>query len=132
MPDKSPATQMYQTPGALFGRVVIYTILIIAAIYFLVPLFVMVITSIKTMADIRTGQLISWPREVNLDAWKEACGEVVFPRLVRRCQPRERQTASVRVPRSQCFPATAARPQTVPESRPLRTMPAHRIPWFRH
>ena len=72
MPEKRPATEMYQTPGAIFGRVVIYTILIIAAIYFLIPFFVMVITSIKTMADIRTGQLISWPREVTLDAWKEA------------------------------------------------------------
>lgn len=72
MPDKSPATEMYQAPGAIFGRVVIYTILIIAAIYFLIPFFVMLITSIKTMADIRTGQLISWPQEVTLDAWKEA------------------------------------------------------------
>ena len=63
---------MYQKPGAILGRVVIYAILIIAAIYFLIPLFVMIITSIKTMADIRTGQLISWPREITLDAWKEA------------------------------------------------------------
>jgi len=72
MPNKGPATGMYRTPGAIFGRVVIYTILIIAAIYFLIPLLVMVITSIKTMTDIRTGQLISWPREVTLSAWKEA------------------------------------------------------------
>jgi len=63
---------MYQTSGAIFGRAVVYAILIIAAIYFLIPLFVMIITSIKTMSDIRTGQLISWPREVTLDAWKEA------------------------------------------------------------
>jgi len=72
MPSKSPATEMYQTPGAIFGRVVVYTFLIIAAIYFLIPFCVMVLTSIKTMADIRTGQLISWPREVTLGAWKEA------------------------------------------------------------
>jgi len=72
MPNKSPATEMYQTSGAIFGRAVVYAILIIAAIYFLIPLFVMIITSIKTMSDIRTGQLISWPREVTLDAWKEA------------------------------------------------------------
>ena len=63
---------MYQTSGAIFGRAVVYAILIIAAIYFLIPLFVMIITSIKTMSDIRTGQLISWPHEVTLDAWKEA------------------------------------------------------------
>ncbi len=63
---------MYQTPWAIFGRVLIYTILIIAAIYFLIPLIVMIITSIKTMTDIRTSQLISWPREISLEAWKEA------------------------------------------------------------
>lgn len=34
----------------------------------------MIITSLKTMNDIRTGHLISWPREVTLDAWKEAWG----------------------------------------------------------
>jgi glucose/mannose transport system permease protein len=63
---------MHKTPGAIYGRVVIYTILIIAAIYFLIPLFVMLITSLKTINDIRTGHLISWPREWSLDAWKEA------------------------------------------------------------
>ena len=61
MPEKIPESAMYRTPGAIFGRVLVYTILIIAAIYFLIPLFVMFITSIKTMSDIRTGQLISWP-----------------------------------------------------------------------
>lgn len=74
MHNESSATGMYQTPSAIFGRVVIYTILIIAAIYFLIPLFVMIITSIKTMNDIRTGHLISWPTEVTLGAWKEAWG----------------------------------------------------------
>ena len=55
MPNESPTTAMYQTPGAIFGRVVLYSILIIAAIYFLIPLVVMIITSLKTMNDIRTG-----------------------------------------------------------------------------
>jgi glucose/mannose transport system permease protein len=63
-----------QTPAVIFGRVVIYTILIIAAIYFLIPFFVMVMTSIKSMADIRTGHLISLPREVTLEAWRKAWG----------------------------------------------------------
>ena len=61
-----------QSAGAIIGRMVVYGILIIAAVYFLIPLFVMMITSIKTMADIRTGNLISLPREVTLDAWKTA------------------------------------------------------------
>ena len=58
--------------GAIIGRMIVYGILIIAAAYFLIPLFVMIITSIKTMADIRTGNLISLPREVTIDAWKTA------------------------------------------------------------
>ena len=74
MHNESSETAMYQGPGAIFGRVIIYTILIIAAIYFLIPLFVMIITSLKTMNDIRTGHLISWPREVTLEARKEAWG----------------------------------------------------------
>ncbi len=61
-----------QSAGAIIGRMVVYGILIIAAVYFLIPLFVMMITSIKTMGDIRTGNLISLPREVTLDAWKTA------------------------------------------------------------
>ena len=64
----------YRTPAEIFGRIVIYSILIIFAIYFLIPFFVMIITSLKTMNDIRTGHLISWPREISMDAWKEAWG----------------------------------------------------------
>ncbi len=61
-----------RSAGAIIGRMVVYGILIIAAVYFLIPLFVMIITSIKTMGDIRTGNLISLPREVTLDAWTTA------------------------------------------------------------
>ncbi len=64
----------YRTPGEVLVRTIIYVILIIAAIYFLIPLLVMLITSLKTMNDIRTGNLISLPREITLNAWKEAWG----------------------------------------------------------
>ena len=74
MRSKAPTMVGEQTPAVIFGRVVIYTILIIAAIYFLIPFFVMVLTSIKTMNDIRTGYLISLPREVTLEAWQKAWG----------------------------------------------------------
>ena len=69
MHNESPTTAMYQTPGAIFGRVVLYSILIIAAIYFLIPLLVMIITSLKTMNDIRTGHLISCLLMVGLGAY---------------------------------------------------------------
>jgi glucose/mannose transport system permease protein len=74
MPSKTPAMVGEQTPAVIFGRVVIYTLLIIAAIYFLIPFFVMLTTSVKTMEDIRTGHLISLPREFTVEAWAKAWG----------------------------------------------------------
>ncbi|MCP4673728.1 MAG: carbohydrate ABC transporter permease, partial [Desulfobacula sp.] len=68
-------TNGYQkTPGMIFLRAAIYAILIIAVIYFLIPLIIMIFTSVKTMNDIRTGSFISFPREFTLDAWKSAWG----------------------------------------------------------
>ena len=63
-----------KTAGVIAGRVFIYGLLILMALYFLLPFIVMVLTSLKTMEDIRTGNLISWPIEFSLDAWKAAWG----------------------------------------------------------
>lgn len=60
--------------GKLMGRIFIYSLLIFAALYFLLPLIIMVLTSVKTMGDIRTGNLISLPREISFSAWGEAWG----------------------------------------------------------
>jgi glucose/mannose transport system permease protein len=54
------------------GRTLLYTVLILVAIYYLVPLVLMVVTSFRSMAEIRVGQLIEWPKEFNFDAWHEA------------------------------------------------------------
>jgi glucose/mannose transport system permease protein len=61
-----------KTPGMIAGRLFIYGILILFAAYYLIPLIVMIFTSVKTMNDIRTGYLISFPREITLEAWKAA------------------------------------------------------------
>jgi glucose/mannose transport system permease protein len=63
-----------RTAGYAVFRFLTYFLLIAAAIYFLIPLFVMVITSIKSMGDIRSGNLISLPRELTLEAWAKAWG----------------------------------------------------------
>ena len=47
-----------KTPGVIAGRIFIYGLLIFAAIYFLIPFIVMVLTSLKTMEDIRTGNRV--------------------------------------------------------------------------
>jgi len=81
----------YRSPKEIFFRAALYSVLIAAAVCFLIPLFVMLITSLKTMNDIRTGHLISWPREISLDAWKEAWGVVdtfyVQPDQISRSPP---------------------------------------------
>ncbi len=50
----------------------LYLLLFLLALYYLAPLFVMLTTSLKTLEEIRTGSLISLPREVTLDAWETA------------------------------------------------------------
>jgi len=62
-----------QTQGAsIAGRVVVYGLLILVCLYYLMPLFVMMVTSLKSLDEIRTGNLISLPRQVTLDAWSKA------------------------------------------------------------
>jgi glucose/mannose transport system permease protein len=61
-----------RTPGVIAGRIFIYGILVLFAAYFLIPLLVMILTSLKSMEDIRTGNLISFPAKIALDSWKTA------------------------------------------------------------
>jgi glucose/mannose transport system permease protein len=60
------------TTSGVVIRIIIYTLLSAAALYFLIPFFIMVMTSVKTMNDIRSGTLISLPREFTLEAWAKA------------------------------------------------------------
>ncbi len=64
-----------RTLADTLSRAIVYTVLVLFALYFLIPLFVMLTTSLKTMADIRTGTLMSLPREWTLEAWIKAWGE---------------------------------------------------------
>jgi glucose/mannose transport system permease protein len=53
-------------------RSILFILLGMFAIYYLMPLFVMITTSLKSLEEIRTGSLIDLPREVTFDAWKTA------------------------------------------------------------
>lgn len=57
------------------GRSVLYGILIIGALYYLLPLALMITTSFRSMEEIRMGQLIAWPRSFSFDAWRLAWSE---------------------------------------------------------
>lgn len=54
------------------SRIGIYAFLVMTALFFILPLFVMIITSLKTMEEIRTGDLLSLPQSLNFDAWIKA------------------------------------------------------------
>ena len=54
------------------GRLLIYGVLFLFVLYFLAPFVVMLITSIKTMDEIRAGNLISLPRHPSLAPWIKA------------------------------------------------------------
>ncbi|MDO6460467.1 carbohydrate ABC transporter permease [Granulosicoccaceae sp. 1_MG-2023] len=55
-------------------RVLTYAILLVAALYYLLPLFVMLNTSLKSLAEIRSGNLLSLPQDPSLAAWSKAWG----------------------------------------------------------
>lgn len=50
----------------------LYALLIVFALYYLMPLFVMLTTSLKTLDDIRGGNLIALPEQISFDAWIKA------------------------------------------------------------
>ena len=56
----------------ILSRVLIYLILIISAIYFLLPLFVMIITSLKDIHEIKNGNLLDFPKNITIQPWIDA------------------------------------------------------------
>lgn len=53
-------------------RFLIYTVLLIAGLFYLLPMYVMLTTSLKSMAEIRDGNLLSLPHQPGFDAWLSA------------------------------------------------------------
>jgi glucose/mannose transport system permease protein len=54
------------------GRVGLYAFMVVMALFFLLPLWVMIVTSLKTMPEIRLGQIFSWPQNLTFDPWLKA------------------------------------------------------------
>ncbi len=58
--------------GTSVGRWLLFIMLGIFVLYFLTPLYVMIVTSLKTLDDIRLGGMMSLPTEVTFDPWIKA------------------------------------------------------------
>ncbi len=53
-------------------RIIIYSILIVFVIFYLAPLYVMVVNSFKPLDEIRQGDMLYFPKEWTLYAWHSA------------------------------------------------------------
>ena len=67
----SPARGQSQSVRILL-RWSLYIALGFFVMIYLLPLFVMITTSLKSLEEIRTGDLVALPREVTIDAWLTA------------------------------------------------------------
>jgi glucose/mannose transport system permease protein len=55
-------------------RLALWSVLLLFAAFFLLPLYVMVATSLKDMEQVRTGHLLSFPTDPTFAAWAKAWG----------------------------------------------------------
>ncbi|ATG73946.1 sugar ABC transporter permease [Zobellella denitrificans] len=65
---------MVKTAANPVARGLLYGVLGLAVLFYLLPLLVMVLTSFKSMADIRGGNLLALPEVWVLEAWAKAWG----------------------------------------------------------
>jgi glucose/mannose transport system permease protein len=60
-----------------WGRIGVYAFLLASAAFFLLPLWIMLLTSVKTMDEIRLGNILALPADPTLQpwiaAWSSAC-----------------------------------------------------------
>ncbi|MRW93605.1 ABC transporter permease subunit [Duganella sp. FT80W] len=68
MPAPRPRRSLAWTPA----RIGVYGFLIVAALFFLLPLYVMLVTSVKPMEEIRLGTLFALPHHFTLEPWAQA------------------------------------------------------------
>jgi glucose/mannose transport system permease protein len=55
------------------GRnIIVYGSLFVAAVYYMIPLYVMVVTSLKGMPEIRLGNIFAPPLEITFEPWVKA------------------------------------------------------------
>jgi glucose/mannose transport system permease protein len=77
-----PAAAVQQAPSRTRrrrltpARIGIYAFLFTAALFFLLPLYVMIVTSFKSMDEIRHGGIFALPLSATLEPWRQAWSTV--------------------------------------------------------
>jgi glucose/mannose transport system permease protein len=57
------------------ARIGIYAFLFSAALFFMLPLYIMIVTSLKSMDEIRSGSIFALPLQLTIEPWRQAWGE---------------------------------------------------------
>ena len=68
----NPTSLVTPHAGRTALRWLLFVILTVFALFYLMPLFVMITTSLKGLDEIRTGSLVALPVAVTIEAWKTA------------------------------------------------------------
>ena len=64
----------YDDSSGRFWRVALYATLIVFAVFYLLPLFVMLVTSFKSLDEIRQGNMLALPLQWTIEPWLKAWG----------------------------------------------------------
>ena len=71
----SSTTSQPMTSGMqVFHRIVLFGLLGVFAAFFLLPFYVMLVTSLKDMSEIRDGSLLALPKAIDFTSWLKAWG----------------------------------------------------------
>ena len=70
-----PQQAAADTLGAKVGRGVLYAALILFAAFYVLPMLVMLATSVKDIEEIRAGSLLALPQAITFEAWGYAWNE---------------------------------------------------------
>ena len=68
----SVATQETAVNTGRIARVFIYLVLLLAALFYLLPLYVMGVNSVKPLAEITGGNMLALPKILTFEPWRQA------------------------------------------------------------
>jgi len=60
----------------VLSQIVLYTLLIAFALFFIMPLYVMIVTSLKSLTEAQTTSMWAWPQALTFSAYAEAGGKL--------------------------------------------------------
>ena len=69
------------------GRLGVYAFLVTSAVFFALPLYVMIVTSLKTMPEIREGQIFALPSVFTFEPWIRAWSTACTGRICEGISP---------------------------------------------